>query len=216
MKYQIHKLNEDDILRIEKKAEISLDSFYTENTYCLVDAKKGKEVALDDNGVLTLFQAKKVKDTAAGAVYGLAQAYAYFTDRGFTVKDVSLDDALDPEESKLKGLSKIKRVETVCFPDAVLDKMSAVKDEIKLFLKGLNKSFAKTAEVLQTLPEEVAELPMETHSASLQTPGYLLDEPEEEYEKEIDEEGEYEEDEDEYDEEEDDEYDEEEADEERE
>ena len=209
MKYQIHKLNEADILRIEKKSELSLDSFYTENTYCLVDAKKGREIALseDGEGVLTLFQAKKAKDNTAGAIYGFAQAYAYFTDRGFNVKEIGLDDALNPADGKLKGLSKIGRIETVSFPDKVLDKMSVVKDDIKAALKGLNKSFEKTTEVLQTLPEEIAEIPIERHSASLQMPSYLL-ESEEETKEENDEEYDEEYDEDEYDEEdEDEEYD---------
>lgn len=135
MKYRLHKLNMDDIVKIEDKAGLELESGLLEGTFCLVD-KEGK-VFLDKGNHLLVYKAVglDITDGNLGVKDGLmeaAQAVAYFKNicdvkvKIPTIREIISEDF----DGKIKGLGKIESVDIVQL-QYNLNTLDAIKDNIE-------------------------------------------------------------------------------------
>lgn len=177
MKYKLHKITEKDLIRLEKKLGLSINTTYTSNSYCLVD--KNGAVKTTDDGVLRVFQAVGVKNNAKGAILGLAQAYAYFKNTvDGKIKEPDLEDAFSPAKEKLKGLGKVETIKSLNFTDNVLE---SAKD-LERVIKGAFKTLERAAENMNFLVMDVSEKNdlksvalTQQHDVTLAVPSYLQD-----------------------------------------
>jgi hypothetical protein len=140
MKYRLHKLNMDDIAKIEDKAGLELESGILEGTFCLVD-KEGK-VFLDKGNHLLVYKAigLDITDGNLGVKDGLmeaAQAVAYFKNICHAkVKIPTIWDIISEGfDGKIKGLGRIESIDIVQLqyngrPNSYLCSLDAIKDWI--------------------------------------------------------------------------------------